>query len=73
LGALATIIAENLHLQVSVCALDGSSMLTAVGTTAALPANAVELGERLAHELLAKGARRLIAAVRDVDSTVAAP
>ena len=73
LGALATIIAENLHLQVSVCALDGSSMLTAVDTTAALPANAVELGERLAHELLAKGARRLIAAVRDVDSTVAAP
>jgi thioester reductase-like protein len=31
------------------------------------------LGQRLAHELLAKGARQLIAAVRDVDNAVAAP
>jgi hydroxymethylbilane synthase len=73
LGALATLAAEELHLYVCVCALDGSSMLTVEGADAALPAHAARLGTRLAHELLAKGARRLIAAVRDVGSTVAAP
>jgi hydroxymethylbilane synthase len=73
LGALATRAGEELHLYVCVCALDGSSMLTVEGVDAALPAHAVRLGTRLAHELLAKGARRLIAAVRDVGSAVAAP
>ena len=73
LGALATLVAEELHLHVSVCALDGSSMLTVEGVDAALPAHATRLGTRLAQELLAKGARRLIAAVRDVGSAVAAP
>jgi hydroxymethylbilane synthase len=73
LGALATLVGEELHLHVSVCALDGSSRLTAEGSAAAHPANAAQLGERLAQELLAKGARRLIAAVRAVDQTVAAP
>lgn len=73
LGALATLVGEELHLHVSVCALDGSSMLTAAGVAPASPANAARLGERLAHDLLAKGARRLIAAVRDVASEVAAP
>jgi hydroxymethylbilane synthase len=73
LGALATVVGQDLKLHVSVCALDGSSMLTVEGAELALPKNAVRLGERLAHELLAKGARRLIAAVRDVDNAVAAP
>lgn len=73
LGALATLIGEELHLRVSVCALDGSSVLTAEGAIAALPTNATRLGERLAHELLAKGARRLIADVRELSSAVAAP
>jgi len=73
LGALATLVGEDLHLNVSVCALDGSSRLTAEGAVPALPTNAARLGERLAHELLAKGARSLIAAVRTVGSAVAAP
>jgi hydroxymethylbilane synthase len=73
LGALATLVGENLHLHASVCALDGSSMLTAEGNGPALMTNAARLGERVAHELLAKGARRLIADVRGVDSAVAAP
>jgi hypothetical protein len=47
--------------------------LTVAGSAAAHAAHAVRLGERLAQELLAKGARRLIAAVRDVNQTVAAP
>ena len=73
LGALATLSGEDLHLYVSVCALDGSSMLRAQGSISAQPANAVRLGERLAHELLAKGAGELIARVRVVGSAVAAP
>ena len=73
LGALATLAGEELHLQVSVCALDGSSLLSAAGSAPALPAAASRLGERLAQELLKKGARRLIAQVRDVASSVAAP
>jgi hypothetical protein len=48
-------------------------MLTAAGTAPADDANAVRLGERLAHELLAKGAQRLIAEVRGVGNAVAAP
>jgi hydroxymethylbilane synthase len=73
LGALATLVGQDLHLHVSVCALDGSSMLTVEGAEPALLTNAARLGQRLAHELLAKGARQLIAAVRDVDNAVAAP
>ena len=73
LGALATLVGEELHLHASVCALDGSSMLTAEGRIAANAANAETLGERVAHELLAKGAERLIAGVRGAASAVAAP
>jgi hydroxymethylbilane synthase len=73
LGALATLVGEALHLHVAVCALDGASLLTTQGTAPADAVNAVRLGERLAHELLGKGARRLIAAVRGVDNQVAAP
>jgi len=73
LGALATLVGAQLHLHASVCALDGSSMLTAEGRIVAQAANAQSLGERVAHELLEKGAERLIASVRGVGSAVAAP
>jgi hydroxymethylbilane synthase len=73
LGALATLVGEELHLHASVCALDGSSLLTAEGSIAAGAANAKLLGRRLARELLAKGAQRLIADVRGVGNAVAAP
>jgi hydroxymethylbilane synthase len=73
LGALATLVGEELHLHVSVCALDGSSMLTAEGRIAAQIHNAEVLGRCVAEELLAKGAQRLIADVRRVGTSVAAP
>jgi len=73
LGALATLVGKELHLHASVCALDGTSMLTAEGTIAANAANAAALGVHVAHELLAKGAERLIAGVREVPNAVAAP
>ncbi|HSY09253.1 MAG TPA: hydroxymethylbilane synthase [Steroidobacteraceae bacterium] len=73
LGALATLEGEELHLHAAVCALDGSSMLTAEGRAPARMASAVRLGERLAHELLAQGAQQLIADVRGVANAVAAP
>jgi hydroxymethylbilane synthase len=73
LGALATLVGEELHLHASVCAHDGSSLLAAQGCIAAKAQNAQILGERVAHELLEKGARRLIVAVRAVGSAVAAP
>jgi hydroxymethylbilane synthase len=65
LGALARCSGGMLHLYASVCALDGSEMLTARGELAATQANAVALGQRIADELLAKGAARLIARERD--------
>jgi ribosomal protein L18 len=48
-------------------------MLTAEGRIAADVHNAALLGERLARELLAKGAKELIADVRRVGQEVAAP
>ena len=47
--------------------------MTAEGSIAAGAANAKLLGRRLARELLAKGAQRLIADVRGVGNAVAAP
>ena len=70
LGALARIEQDRLVLHASVCALDGSSSITASGdfplggqTPAALQ-RAVELGERVAEQLLAQGASRIIEAER---------
>jgi len=71
LGALATVHGNVLDLTASVCALDGSELLTArgvaVATTGGAPkvAEAVALGERLAEELLDRGAGALIARERD--------
>jgi hydroxymethylbilane synthase len=61
LGALGTAIGGRLHLYAAVCALDGSEWLTAGGELDATPEQAVALGQRVADELLAKGAERLIA------------
>ena len=61
LGALGTSIGGTLHLYTAVCALDGSEWLTARGDAPSDPQHAVSLGQRLADELLAKGAGRLIA------------
>jgi porphobilinogen deaminase len=62
-----------LHLHAAVCALDGSSMLTARGEIEATPAKAATLGETLAEELLAKGAGQLIAHERDSRRAVEEP
>ena len=64
LGALGTTIGGTLHLQATVCALDGSESLTARGEIESSVEHAVTLGQRLADELLAKGAARLIAQER---------
>jgi hydroxymethylbilane synthase len=63
-GALGSVSGEQLQLHAAVCALDGSQLLRASGTAAAELTAAVELGQRLAQELLAQGAARLIAQER---------
>jgi hydroxymethylbilane synthase len=71
LGALATLHGDTLELSASVCALDGSQHLSAgdVANAAAgaqlSPEDAVALGERIADELLARGAADLIARERE--------
>jgi hydroxymethylbilane synthase len=64
LGALATVTERLLRLQASVCALDGSRELRAQGSAPASIADAIALGERVADELLARGAAELIARER---------
>ncbi|MBV8740953.1 MAG: hypothetical protein JOZ12_04165, partial [Sinobacteraceae bacterium] len=63
-GALGSVRGERLQLQAAVCALDGSQLLSATGEAAAELTAAAELGRRLAQELLAQGAARLIAQER---------
>jgi hydroxymethylbilane synthase len=71
LGALATVRGDTLTLSASVCALDGSQHLSARGAASAAsgaqlsPEDAVALGERIADELLARGAAALIARERE--------
>jgi hydroxymethylbilane synthase len=71
LGALATVGGDTLTLSASVCALDGSQHLSARGVATATagaqlsPEDAVALGERIADELLARGAAALIARERE--------
>jgi hydroxymethylbilane synthase len=64
LGALGTPMGGALHLYAAVCALDGSEWLSARGDSDARVEAAVALGKRIAEELLAKGAARLIASER---------
>jgi len=71
LGALATVRGGTLELSASVCSLDGSQHLSARGAASATagaqlsPEDAVALGERIADELLARGAAGLIARERE--------
>jgi len=64
LGALATVNDRLLRLSASVCALDGSRHLSASGSGPATPKDAEALGERVAEELLARGAGELIKSER---------
>ena len=64
LGALAHVSAGRLHLEATVCALDGTRSLAASGEAPAAAEAAVALGVRVAEELLARGAAQLIAAER---------
>ncbi len=72
LGALATVNDRLLKLQASVCTLDGTRQLSAQGAGPASIADAIALGQRVADELLARGAGELIAHER-ARLTVAAP
>jgi len=71
LGALARLAGGTLTLAAGVCALDGSRLLSAHGSAsgaggrAPLLAEAQALGERIADELLARGAGALMARERD--------
>jgi hydroxymethylbilane synthase len=73
LGALGTLSGKTLTLQAAVCALDGSRMLAVRGEAPATLEGATTLGQRLADELLSKGAAELIAHERDSRRMVEAP
>ena len=64
LGAFARVAGGRLHLEATVCALDGKKSLAARADAPASPAEAAALGIRVAEELLARGAAALIAAER---------
>ncbi len=64
LGALAQVREQQLAMRAVVCALDGTSSLSAEGGCAADPQAAQGLGEQLAAQLIAQGAARLIAEQR---------
>ena len=67
LGALATLENGNLSLYAAVCTLDGSTILTARAEGAVL------LGERVAEQLLAQGAARIIAQQRGIPPAAELP
>lgn len=73
LGALGTAMGGALHLYAGVCALDGSEWLSARGDVDASVESAAALGKRIAEELLAKGAGRLIANERESRRAVEEP
>jgi hydroxymethylbilane synthase len=73
LGALASVTAAGIRLHAAVCALDGSQLLAASGESAATEEGAVRLGQRLATELIARGAASLIAAERAAQGAAEAP
>ena len=64
LGAYARVTDRLLHLEATVCALDGRHHVTGAGSGPASVADAVALGQRVADELLARGAGDLIARER---------
>jgi hydroxymethylbilane synthase len=71
LGALARVEGGTLRLFSQVCALDGSKQVTAEGTCALNAGEAAVLGQRLADELLGKGAAGIIAIERGLKRGVA--
>jgi hydroxymethylbilane synthase len=79
LGASGSVQGDTLHLYASVCALDGSASLSAEGSTPLPPDSsnarkaAATLGDRLAEDLLARGADRLIQRERAQRTTVDPP
>jgi hydroxymethylbilane synthase len=73
LGAIARIAGDKLHLYSQVCALDGSKHVVSEGTSAVNVADAAALGQRLAEDLLQKGAAGIIAIERGGKKTVSPP
>jgi hydroxymethylbilane synthase len=73
LGALGRLTDGKLHVYSAVCALDGSKHLSVQGTAEASFSAAAELGARLADELLARGAARIIEGERSARRPVEAP
>ena len=65
LGALATVRDGTLTLMACVCAQDGTQHLAARGAAPALPHEAVALGQRIARDLLGRGAGELIGSQRE--------
>ena len=64
LGAYARVTDRLLQLEATVCALDGARHVTAAGSGPASLADAIALGQRVAEDLLARGAGTLIAEER---------
>jgi hydroxymethylbilane synthase len=64
LGAYARVSDRLLHLEATVCALDGGRHVAAAGSGPASVADAIALGQRVAEDLLARGAGALIAQER---------
>jgi hydroxymethylbilane synthase len=64
LGAYARINDRLLHLEATVCTLDGRRHVAAAGSGPASLADALALGQRVAEDLLARGAGALIAQER---------
>lgn len=73
LGALADSGGTALRLHAAVCSLDGKRLLTANGDAEATRAGARALGERLAADLIARGAGDLIADERGARGEAEAP
>ena len=73
LGALARVEGDRLRMHAAVCTLDGTTMLRTEGEMPASVDDASRLGERLAEDLLAQGADRIIAQQRPGRPQVAAP
>lgn len=71
LGALASLRGDRLNLYAAVCALDGSTLLSAERSSAATPEDALHLGESVAEDLLRKGAGRIIEQQRGLARHVA--
>ena len=68
LGAMGTLVGDELHLHAAVCALDGTKILQAKAQMPASQASATSLGQRVAEELLSQGAASLMANERTARS-----